>query len=97
MERVLVITKEGKYVSEMGNHKHDADDYLHNPTGVAVDGQQVFVADSEENCIKVFTKEGGQFIGEVAGVGTLRPYDLAVNGGMLYVVDTARQCIAVFT
>ena len=74
---------------------------LNNPLGIAVaeDGR-IFVADSGNSDIKVFTSDGqysGKFGKQGKGPGELEyPTDLAVKAGKVYVADFKNNRVAVF-
>ena len=71
---------------------------LRDAMSVAVDEQHVFVADSSKKCINVFTKQDGEFVGEVtrSGNANFTPCCLALSVGLLYATDTANMCVAIF-
>ena len=57
---------------------------------------------TQSQCIKVFTKDDGEFIHELRRAATddmskaMNPYHLALSDGLLYVTDRANQCVVVF-
>ncbi len=66
------------------------------PTGIAVAGDEVFVADSRNARIQVFDLDGN-FKRAFAQAGELgRPMNLAVHGGELYVADYFKDRIQIF-
>ena len=70
------------------------------PRGVTVDGEHVFVAYCDGRCIKVFTRQGGQFVregrgGAANGAQEMRPWDLTVSDGVLYATEKSIACVAV--
>ncbi|HEY5567095.1 MAG TPA: hypothetical protein VIM81_07610 [Gammaproteobacteria bacterium] len=73
---------------------------FHDPTGIAVAGSEVFVADARNGRIQVFDFDGnlirifgepGEKLGELG-----RPMNLAVAGGRLYVPEYFNDRIQVF-
>jgi len=73
---------------------------FNDPTGIAIAGNELFVADSRNGRIQVFDFEGGfkrQFGAPGEGPGELgRPMNLRIAGGELYVADYWNDRIQVF-
>ncbi len=75
---------------------------LNSPGGITIDAKtgDVYVADSENNCIQVFTSNL-TFSYAIAPKGNkqlLNPHDVALDGkGYLYVTDYFNHCITKFT
>lgn len=80
--------------------KGSAPGQFHDPTGIAISGQQVFVSDARNGRIQVFDFEGkflrvfgkpGKGLGELG-----RPMNLAVKDGEVYVPEYFNDRIQVF-
>ena len=66
------------------------------PTGIAVYGGEIFVADKLLNLIHVFTDDGRMLKRELGGPGILQqPVGIAVNEHYVYVADSCNHRIAV--
>jgi len=80
--------------------KGSAPGEFHDPTGIAVAGEEVFVADARNGRIQVFDLDGRflRLFGKPGdGPGELgRPMNLAVHGGELYVPEYFNDRIQVF-
>lgn len=69
---------------------------FNSPTGIAVHGREVFVADARNNRIQVFDQQGAfkrAFGEEMLG----RPMNLEIAGDRLYVPDYFKDVIHIFT
>jgi DNA-binding beta-propeller fold protein YncE len=71
------------------------------PHGLAVDGEHVYVSDSSNHRIQVFSKADGAFVRKWGSKGQgdgqfLFPRGLAVDAGHVYVGDSANDRIQVF-
>ncbi|MDX1755541.1 MAG: NHL repeat-containing protein [Marinobacter sp.] len=74
----------------------EAPGQFRDPTGIAVTGDEVFVADARNSRIQVFDKQGRfrrSFGEQVLG----RPMNLAIADGHLYVPDFFRDVVHVFS
>lgn len=76
--------------------KGAAEGRFNDPTGIAVSGSEVFVADARNSRIQVFDKQGNfrRAFGE-QHLG--RPMNLAIADGYLYVPDYFQDVVHVFT
>ena len=87
------------FVGAWGGKGH-APGQFDDPTGIAVAGEEVFVADSRNDRIQVFDLQGRfkrQFGSAGAAPGQLgRPMNLAVRDGRLYVAEYVNDRIQVF-
>ena len=87
------------FVGAWGGKGH-APGQFDDPTGIAVAGEEVFVADSRNDRIQVFDLQGRfkrQFGSAGAALGQLgRPMNLAVRDGRLYVAEYVNDRIQVF-
>ena len=77
------------------------DGEFHYPRGVAVDGGNIYVADTFNHRIQKFTTDG-TFVAKWGSQGTANgqfyyPYGVAVAGGNIYVVDSDNHRIQKFT
>ena len=95
-----VVTKEGVFVRFIGEAT-SGNGKLDHPFDVAVDEQHIFVSSAVGKCIKVFTKEAGEFVREVRraaadDMSELKPNFLTVSDGLLYAADLNNQEVAVF-
>jgi len=74
---------------------------FHDPTGIALSENEVFVSDSRNARIQVFDFEGQykrHFGGQGSGFGQLgRPMNLSIHNGELYVADYWNDRIQVYT
>jgi len=75
--------------------------WFHYPSGIAVSGDSVFVADRDLNRIQKFSLDG-EFITEWGEKGSYDgqlffPNGIAVNNGTVYVADTGNQRIQIFS
>ena len=90
------------FINEFGQYG-TGDKDLNTPSGVAADDSNIYVADTGNNCIKVFAFDGAykKTIGSYGtGQGKLsRPSDVAVvpSLGKLYVSDTGNNLIQEFS
>jgi len=55
--RIQVFTPEGQYLRTFGS-KGAGPGELHDPAGVAIDGDRVYVAEVNNHCVSVFSTEG---------------------------------------
>jgi len=106
--RVQVVTKDGAYVSTLiGNGRGGESDQLNGPHGVAVESGEegrVFVADTSNHRVQVFTKDG-KHVHTIGGNGEgdrkdqLRfPIDVAISSvGEVYVSDSGNFRVQVFS
>ncbi|MCB9453395.1 MAG: TIGR03663 family protein [Anaerolineaceae bacterium] len=108
--RVIVVSPDGEYIRSWGQRgeygieaRTEPFDGFWGPRGIAVDSQgRVFVADTGNKRVRVYTSEG-QFLYDIAsggsGVGQLdEPSGLYIGGdSLLYVADTWNQRVSVFT
>lgn len=70
--------------------------HFNEPTGIAVNGDEVFVADARNGRVQVFDKQGAYR--RAFGRDTLgRPMNLAIADGRIYVPDYFDDAIHVFT
>ena len=95
--RVQKFDAMGNYLLQFGS-KGASDGQFHNPRGVTICGDKMYVADCNNNCISVFQTTNGEFC-HVIGKGHLdAPYDLFVNtNNLLLVVDHDQYCVCTFT
>ena len=95
--RVQKFDAMGNYLLQFGS-KGASDGHLHNPHGVTICGDKIYVADCNNNRISVFQTTNGEFC-HVIGKGHLdAPYDLFVNtNNLLLVVDHDQHCVCTFT
>ena len=111
--RVQVLEKDGTFVRTIGvtGEKGSGNHQFNLPHGVRADpgpnGRYVYVADSDNHRVQVFTKDG-QFVRTLLGVTGQRgsgnhqlnsPYDVYVEPGplgRLYVADSGNHRIEVF-
>src|SRR3990167_7999181 len=88
-----------RFVSAWGE-KGSAAGQFNDPTGIAVAGDEVFVADSRNGRIQVFDSSGRykrQFGTPGKGPGQLgRPMNLTIQGDALYVAEYFNDRIQVF-
>jgi len=94
--KVQKFTMDGKYLLQFGNERCD-NGQLKNPIGLTVHKGEVYVADSGNKHISVFTTDG-KFCHTI-GSGQLGcPYDVTVNAdNQLLVADCNHHCICMYT
>lgn len=68
---------------------------FNDPNGIAVAGNHVYVADSRNHRIQVFTR-GGDFVAEWSVPDAGRPMNLDTDGGRLYAADYWNDVIRVY-
>ncbi|MBI2970415.1 MAG: 6-bladed beta-propeller [Gammaproteobacteria bacterium] len=76
--------------------KGSAPGLFHDPTGIAVTTDEVFVSDSRNHRIQVFDKQG-RFLREFGSEVLGRPMNLEIQGGRLYVADYWNDNISIFS
>jgi DNA-binding beta-propeller fold protein YncE len=88
-----------RFVAAWGT-KGDTPGMFNDPTGIAISGDDIFIADSRNGRIQVFDLEGRfrrAFGTRGAGVGELdRPMNLTIQGNELYVPEYFNDRIQVF-
>ena len=101
-DKVLIYNKSGSLVTEFGGYGSDDKEFKY-PSGIAADDTYLYVADSGNNCIKVFDYDGNfkKTIGSFGfGQGKLNsPSDVCVVDSInkLFVCDTGNNLIQEFT
>ena len=92
--RVIVLDREGKFLRSFGRPGSD-DGQLAYPNGLLLRGGKVYVADSGNGRIQIFSPSG-EFQGKLTGF--VNPRGLAEDGqGRLYVVDPLAHMVSVFS
>ena len=85
-----------KCFSSQGIH----DEELMNPAGIAIDSNtnNIFVADSTENCVKVFSQDGEYLyhFGNKDGVIMFGPHGLCIDGDLLYLTQKRSSSVRVY-
>ena len=76
-------------------HTGSGDGEFHNPTGIAISGDAVYVADSSNNRIQRFTL-GGKFVWQSQAGHLSAPGGLAIFNKQVYAADTNGQRVSVF-
>jgi DNA-binding beta-propeller fold protein YncE len=82
--RFVKIAKDGVWVKAVGTHGSGADQFS-TPHGIAVDGQNVYVADRGNNRIQVYDTNSMQFKASYTGVGA--PWSVQVTPKYIYSGD----------
>jgi DNA-binding beta-propeller fold protein YncE len=85
---VFIYDREGKYLRELGSPE-----LFVRPTGIALDGERVYVVDTHSHQVVVFMKKNGQLISRIGKNGRERgefnyPTNVFVRNGLLYIVDS---------
>ena len=91
---IKILNPEGKYMYQVGSYGKKPGQLAH-PLGVATDGQNILVADSDNHRIQVF-KLDGTFVSMIESHSDPlnQPRGLAVTrDGHVYVVDSNQHCI----
>ena len=73
---------------------------FHEPIGIAISGDEVFVSDAQNSRIQVFDREGGflrEFGGDGDENGLNRPMHVDIHEDVLYVSDFARDRVNLFS
>ncbi len=86
--RVVKLDAEGKYVTSF-NGKSDGFAGLRMPTGIAVDGERLYVADAVLKAVLVFDLYGN-LLNTMLQDRLVRPESIQVHEGKLLVADTTR-------
>ncbi len=88
--------------TEMGSSKYDEGD-LSSPWGIAINGDTIYVASSNNNTIKMYSSTDGKHIGRFGGdrncSGLLgRPFGICTDGkGRVLVADVGKKRIQIYT
>ncbi|KAI6660111.1 PKD domain-containing protein [Oopsacas minuta] len=82
------IRRIGKRGSEKGE--------LYNPSGLALDGDKIYIADTENNRIQIFSTEG-KFIHEFGKEQLNYPRDIALNKKWVFISDWRLNTISKFS
>jgi len=94
--RIQKFTFDGKYLLQFGGKGYGVGQ-LQNPLGLAAYNDKIFVANSDNKCISVFSTNGKcLYIIQSEHLGS--PLDVAVSGtNNLLVADSSHHCIHTFT
>jgi len=94
--RVQKFTIDGNYLLQFGGKGYGVGQ-LHHPLGLAVHTDKVFVANSDNKCVSVFTTNG-KCLHIIQSDHLGSPLDVAVSGtNHLLVADSSHHCIHTFT
>lgn len=92
--RVIILDREGKFVRAFGRGGSE-DGQISYPNGILVRGDRIYVADSGNGRIEVFSNTG-EFLGKI--VGFVNPRGMAVDQeGRFFVVDPLAHQVSVFS
>lgn len=98
--KTLHVFDPGKQTYRTLNTKSSKGAQLVSPIGVAVDeaGGRIFVTDSKEGTVKVFSIDELTFLIEIGRGDLQRPTGIAINGktSELMILDSAKACVARF-
>ena len=94
-EEIIAFDKSGKKLYSIRNKA------LATPSGIAVDGKNIYVTDGRNHCLLKFNKTGKllKSVGQKgSGRGEFdRPYGITVVGGQVFVCDNLNHRLQVFT
>jgi hypothetical protein len=89
----------GVFVRQLGS-QGDGDGQFNHPIGVAVSKGEVFVCDTNNHRVQVFSVDG-TFARKWCSPGNgddrdIRPWGVAVSGGEVFVCDGSNHCVQIF-
>ncbi|MEE9913477.1 MAG: tetratricopeptide repeat protein [Deltaproteobacteria bacterium] len=97
---VYVLNLQGKNILTIGGQDANGDPYLKKPAGIALDGDQIYVCDTSQDNIVIFSR-GGKYRDRFGESGSAAkqfssPEGIFVYQGIIFVADTGNDRIQVF-
>ena len=91
---VDVYTCEKSFVTRFGSNGFGIGQFSR-PTGICVDGKDVYVCDSNNNRIQIFTKESKEYkFKNYFGIMNLTiPFDIKIFNKQIFVLDSSKKCL----
>jgi len=91
--RVQKFDAKGKYLLQFGSKGCEQ---LRQPTGITVQEDKVYVADTVNARIAVF-QSNGTFCGSIGTTHLSQPHDVVISDDHLFVADVGHRCVYKFT